>query len=245
MSQLCSCCSKVTEPHLLLKCCICLQNFNHSCVNITASETRLINGKKSVTWTCSSCDQMGSDINSLKAAIVSLQNQLKSITVNNVTDASLSTHSEFQFEEIVQEVVERQKRQSNIIIFGMKEQENLPKEDRINAEKEDVRNILYYISPDVTVKNIQRLGKYDNQSSKPRLVKVSLLNSEQAIQVLRKSPNLKKNDNLKNIYLSSDQTPSQISYYKKVKSELEDRIKAGEENLKIKHINGIPKIVNF
>nr|CAH7743575.1 unnamed protein product [Callosobruchus chinensis]CAH7768814.1 unnamed protein product [Callosobruchus chinensis] len=36
-----------------------------------------------------------------------------------------------------------------------------------------------------------------------------------------------------------------MDLYKAVKSELEERKKKGETNIKIKHVNGTPKIVDF
>lgn len=242
MSHKCSCCSKITEPHLLLKCCVCQKIFHHACVGLSSSETRLINSKKSVSWTCNRCDQMGNDINSLKAAIVSLQNEIKSIASKESKD----TVGDSQFEEIVQEVVERQNRRNNIIIFGMEEQTNLTKEDRINAEKADVSRIFTHLIPNIkTMSNVRRLGKYDAGRSTPRPVKVTLASSEQVFALLKKSGSLKENDMYKHIYLATDQTPRQIQYYKKIKMELNRRIEDGEENIKIKHVNGVPKIINF
>lgn len=243
MSRTCTCCSKITEPHLLLKCCVCQNCFNNVCVGITSSETRLINGKKSLSWTCNQCNSIGNDINSLKAAIVSLQNEIKLITTTHAQEGNPSNN---QFEDIVQEVVERQNRKANVVIFGVAEQKNLTKDERINAEKTDVLKILTFLLPSLgPISNIFRLGKYNEQRTTPRPIKVTAANSQQVMEVLRKSGNLKNNENLKHIRLVPDQTPRQMEYYKKIKAELDQRKQAGEENIKIKHINGVPKIINF
>nr|CAH7725252.1 unnamed protein product [Callosobruchus chinensis] len=71
-----SCCSKKAETHLLLVCCVCKKSFFYGCVGLNATETRLTNSKKSVSWACTKCDEMGNSINDLKAAIVSHQNQI-------------------------------------------------------------------------------------------------------------------------------------------------------------------------
>lgn len=242
MPEYCSCCSKITETHLLLCCCVCKKQFNNNCVGLSASETRLIHGKKSLAWTCNDCNQIGNDINSLRAAIVSLQNQIKAITVEAVP-TSISNND---FEEVVQEIRERQKKQNNIILFGMKEQNGLSKDDRLNAEKDDVLKILTHLSPNFgEITNLYRLGKYDKERVKPRPVKVCLANSEQGFNLLKKSSKLKESEDFKNVSIGSDQTPRQLEYYKEVKKELDERTAAGETNIKIKHINGIPKILNF
>lgn len=45
------------------------------------------------------------------------------------------------------------------------------------------------------------------------------------------------------MFLSSDKTPKEMQYYKEVKKELEERKNNGEENITIKFVNNIPKIV--
>lgn len=240
--ETCSCCNKATETHLLLKCCVCRKAYNHSCVNITSSETRLINAKKSVKWTCQKCDQIGNDINSLKAAIVALQEEIR-----NIKPAEPATLSNTQFEEVVQEVLERQHRQCNLIIFGMKEQSAaVSKEERISSEKSSVSELITYLSPrtDSRITNIRRLGKYDKDRRSPRPIKVSFSSSETVLELIKKAYNL-KNSEFREISLSFDKTPKQLQHYNQLKLELEERKKNGETNVKIKHFNGSPKIVNF
>nr|CAH7724968.1 unnamed protein product [Callosobruchus chinensis] len=60
---------------------------------------------------------MGNDINALKAAILSLQTEVRAISSGD-KDMTLS---DMQFEQVVQEVFERQNRRNNIIVFGLKE----------------------------------------------------------------------------------------------------------------------------
>lgn len=238
----CSCCKKTVETHLLLKSCVYQKAFYHSCVNITSSETRLINSKKSVNWTCQKCDQLGNDINSLKAAIVALQNEIRNIKpVENVTLNNI------QFEEIVQEVSERQSRQRNLLIFGMKEQSSaISKDERISSEKMEVSKLISYVSlgADAQITNMHRLGKFDKDRSSPRPIKITLNSREIALELIRKSPSL-KNSTFKQISLSFDKTPKQLEYYKQLKLELEERKNNGETNVKIKYFNGVPKIINF
>nr|CAH7760257.1 unnamed protein product [Callosobruchus chinensis] len=224
---------KVVDAHLLLLCCVCRKTFYHACVNLTSSETRLINSKKSVSWTCGKCDQMGGDINALKAAIVSLQNEIKTLsTKNNKADLSNT-----QFEDIVQEVLERQNRRCNVIIFGLKEQSITSKDERLALEKSEVVKVLTHVTESVTVTNIRRLGKYDRNRTSARPVKVSLANAEQVSELIRKSQTLKNSEAFKHVSISTDKTPRQMDLYKAVKSELEERKKKGETNIKIKHVN--------
>ena len=45
--------------------------------------------------------------------------------------------------------------------------------------------------------------------------------------------------------MAFDGTPRQISYYTELKEQLNARIDKGEQNLKIKYVQGVPKIVNL
>nr|CAI5838551.1 unnamed protein product [Callosobruchus analis] len=184
---------------------------------------------------------MGNSINDLKAAIVSLQNQIKSITTNN-TSANVS---QSQFEDIVQEVFERENRKCNVIIFGMREQEAADKNDRHALEKTDVMKVVTHVSSSVTVNSIRRIGRYDSSRTTGRPVKVTLTSPEEVHELLRKTPNLKKSDAFRKISIFADKTPRQMEHYKTIKKELEDRISNGETNIRIKYVNGTPRIVNF
>nr|CAI5837342.1 unnamed protein product [Callosobruchus analis] len=150
-SQVCSCCSKRVESHLLLLCCVCKKSFFHGCVSLTATETRLINSKKSVSWACNKCEEMGSSLNDLKAAIFSLQSQIKAITSSTAN----SNVSDMQFEDIVQEVFERENRKCNLVIFGMKEQDSAVKNIRSESENAEVAKVLSYLSQSVTVSSVR------------------------------------------------------------------------------------------
>lgn len=53
-----------------------------------------------------------------------------------------------------------------------------------------------------------------------------------------------KSSNGNNIYVSTDLTNSQRQEYGRAKEELSTRISQGENNLAIKYIKGIPKVVS-
>nr|CAH7748761.1 unnamed protein product [Callosobruchus chinensis] len=151
----CCCCNKTCEQHLLVTCSVCQKSFYHGCINLTSSETRLINSKKSVTWTCDECEKLGNDIISLKAAIVALQKDLKAISsVPHNTPAA-----KIEFEEVVQEVMERQNQKSNLMIFGLKEQ-----------EQSTMTGWMIEYRP----RKLIRVGKFDSERTHPRPVKVTL-----------------------------------------------------------------------
>lgn len=117
--QSCSCCGKTADPDLIIKYCVCQNQFVNSCVSISSSETRLINSKKSLSWTCPNCHQVGNNINALKAAILSLQEEMRLVKTRVKSD----TNEDYNmFVEIISKVCERQKRKRNILIFNVKEE---------------------------------------------------------------------------------------------------------------------------
>lgn len=247
MSTTCKCCAKRSESHLCVSCCVCQNTFNHACVGLSASDTRIIKAKKSVMWTCTNCEKMGSDMSSLKAVIISLQEEvkeLKQMHSNNNFDSG--KNSQF-FEEIIQEINERNNRKRNLIIFGVDEQpSDLSKDDRYGAEKDTVIEILKTASPNFSTSNqvhLQRLGRFDSQNERPRPLRVTLAEEKFVHEFIKQSKKLKNYQSYKNISLAFDKTPRQLDYYRNIKKQLEDRKSKGEDNLRIKYVNGLPKII--
>lgn len=188
---------------------------------------------------------MGNDINSLKAAIIALQEEVKELKTS-IPVANLPLNNA-QFEEIIQEVHERHRRESNIIIFEAAEQPSIiAKGDRVIADRSDVGQILKTLVPNFNSDHISlyRLGRFDPERSRPRPIKVTLNNKEQVQEFIRKAKSLQNYQQFKHISLAFDRTPKQIEYYQQIKKELESR-KSNGENLKIQYVHGIPKIVTL
>ncbi|CAH0547303.1 unnamed protein product [Brassicogethes aeneus] len=180
----CSCCGKAMDLHQGVSCCVCKRLFYYSCVGLTVTDVRLINNKKQLGWSCQRCESIGSDINSLKQVIIQLQEDIKGLK----TQKQNSNINNDQFEEIVQEINERNIRKKNIILFGFKEQaSDLDKEARIAADVTCVTDVFNYLLPNNDIANIKpiRLGKFDKDSNRPRPIKISLL----AMSGKSKSPN--------------------------------------------------------
>ena len=142
-------------------------------------------------------------------------------------------------EDIIHETMDRLRRANNVIISGLPE-------DSDKTDNELASEIINYCKTrpvnKYAVKNAYRLGK-SVQRDKPRLLKVTLADNTQAINVL-KNKTLLANSPYRNVRIFSDQTPNQADYLKELLSELNDRIEAGEEDLTIKYQRGIPTIID-
>lgn len=90
----CSCCSKPTEKHLAVTCSVCKKAYSHTCAGITASEVRVINSRKSISWDCAECEKIGNDIKSLKSTLVRLQDEIKQLRTNVNSNSNAAVLSE-------------------------------------------------------------------------------------------------------------------------------------------------------
>lgn len=244
----CYCCKRMFGDHLVLTCSLCQNMFGNTCVGLSSSEVRIISSKKSLSWSCGDCEKIGSDIQSLRSVIVSLQREILDLkaTVRLNTDGCGRAMDDESFEELVSEIEERQKRRKNVIIYGMGELETSKVgAERISHDKTIVGKLFEDIDPNVLPRNenfrVFRLGKYDPNSQRPRPLRVTLNSSSDTIALLKKSKTIRSISKYKNVIISSDRTPSQLTYFKKIKEEVEKRKSEGE-NVVLKFVRGVPTV---
>lgn len=241
----CSCCNSVTEDHKAVTCSICKKIFKYSCVDLTVSEVRAINGKKGLSWRCVNCSSLGNDIQALQATLIELKNEILELK-RQAAQSNSPMVDNSQFEEILQEMNERQRRKCNVVVFGFKEDVITGVQSRADRDKNNIADMLREISvpENVCVKAI-RIGKADHNRNTPRPIKVTVNDEFLTHEIIRKAKNLSNTVRYKDIRISLDRTPRQIDYYKSVKSQLTERIAGGENNLRIKYVRGIPRIVSL
>ena len=241
----CACCNKSFKPNLMIKCSVCKKMFKHSCVDITLEELRILSdNNKGYDWSCKNCRNFGNELRDLKTLILKLQNDICDLKSGQSDGRSLL--KEDNFEEILEEINQRNIRKSNLVIFGVEEQDKeLSASARIEQDKAEVTKILRVIEPDLNTQNIKpiRLGIFNNTKNRP--IKISLNDEKHVNNVIRKTNILKNNRAYKNISISFDRTPRQIEHYRQLKKELKEREDSGEQNLKIKYVKGIPKIISL
>ena len=150
------------------------------------------------------------------------------------------------FEEIIEEINERNKRQRNLVIFGVTEpNQNLSTEARENNDKSQVSDILHTVIPELNTNDIKpiRLGRFAVDKSRP--IKIRLDNDNDVFKVIRHCNTLKNSRYRNKVFISMDRTPRQLEYFKMIREEFNRRKNAGENNIKIKYVNGIPKITSL
>lgn len=140
-------------------------------------------------------------------------------------------------EQIIREIQDRKKRENNIIIMGIAENESCNIKERNIQDEADVLKIICQIITDIPKPaKIFRIGKYT--PGKARRIKVCFDKPETALLLLKNRDKLPNN-----LKMFSDQTPAQQKYYLHIKEELNQRICSGETDITIKYVNGTPAII--
>lgn len=180
--------------------------------------------------------QIQKDAAELKGNIVKLEDKVESIKIQKPSTLSHNETVGPAFEEMM----EREKRSTNILLFGLKESDKPNKEERIKSENIIVKDVLKQINVEVSDSEfkIHRLGKHDPEKVRP--IKVIFSTKTLAIEALRKKHKL---DNTSGMYIKSDQTHLQRKFLASLVAELKRRNEEGETDIKIKYINSIPKII--
>lgn len=238
----CSCCDRSHDALLMLKCSVCKKLFKNTCVDVSTSEIRVLNSNKGYDWSCKDCRVFGNDLKDLKAIILKLQDDIQALKTENSEIRQSSTS--FDFEEVIAEITDREKRKCNLIVYGLEEpnQDQLAS-DRIESDRKQITSVLNTVAPELPFVNIKpiRLGRHT--AGKVRPVKITLKEERSVHDVIKNGSALKNHRSFKNIRLSFDRTPRQLEYYKKVKEELVAKQNIGDQQYKIKYIRGIPRVV--
>lgn len=150
---------------------------------------------------------------------------------NNIKDDDDSIH-------IMNELEDRQRRASNIIIHNVQESNDKTHLAKANQDTNAVRNLFSDIGMEVDIKKTFRLGKYAQDKCRP--FKVMLGSMEEKLYIVKNKCKL----NVPGIKIFSDQTKIERAYFLKIRNRLNDLIANGETNKTIRYINNIPTIVD-
>ncbi|CAH1108168.1 unnamed protein product [Psylliodes chrysocephalus] len=177
----------------MVTCSICKQKFMHTCVNLSVNEVRTLNGNRGYDWTCIGCRAMGKDMKDLKALIIQLQNDIKDLRDKNLRIVYNRASPDFDFEDVMTEFTERQKRRNNIVIFKVSEpdQNKSLKEQKV-IDKNKVSAILNTVASDLPTTNIKPIRLGASAASKIRPIKIILESETTVSSVLKNSKRLNR-----------------------------------------------------
>lgn len=170
----------------------------------------------------------------LQEEIRVLKAALPAVGVNSEIDGMI------QMEKVVHEVAERERRKTNLMLFGISEGSASGGDvDDVGA----VREMLSAVGVDTDGLKTTRLGKIDpSRVGYARPLKVQLASESAVVAAVRSASKLRQT--WPGITVARDQTPAQNHLYKLIRAQLNARVEAGEGNLRIKYMDGIPTIVS-
>lgn len=218
---------------------------NYSCSELSASEIKCMTLKKRMLrFLCDDCNNGLLQIPTILHHIEELRDEVNSLKKEaqkhseNYTD-KLPNVNGFETETVIAEMFDRQRRASNIIIANMVEGAVSDESSSYihNNDLQAVKDLLRDFNVNVNNIKVFRLGRRNQQ--RPRLIKVVMSNSEDALTVLKSKTTIK----VSNIKIFGDQTVSQRDYFKTVKNELQRLITNGDNSKTIRYINNKPTIV--
>lgn len=195
------------------------------------------------------------DTKYIKSEIHSIQEKLNSIEPKlEEFDKRLTTLEErgisvntLNVDNVIDELQERTVRKKNIIVFNAPESTNSQPQATKAHDTGIVTAIINCAAPGFDVPGklkFFRLGT--GSANRIRPIKLIFSSEDDMLQVLRNFSvqNLSSNDtNLKEVKLSRDRSPLELTTLKSLRIELDSRLKAGERDLTIKYRNGVPKII--
>lgn len=210
------------------------------CSELSETEIRCISLKKRrLTFFCKDCENgvmcipdILKQLELLQKEVLELKEALKTKTENN-----MEIKQNGDYEDMISEMIDRQRRASNIMVANIKEPLGNSQDERSETDKKSIKDILKNINIDTTDIKVYRIGKFN--PGKDRLVKVVLNSSNEALTVLKN----KRNIHIPSIRIFSDQTKQQRDFYRSIKKQLDDLKASGDDTKTIKYINNKPVIV--
>ena len=269
MTVFCETCKGAITPTVPgIKCNICTLYYHIKCVGITKNQFDVCKAMTGFTWKCEKCNinsnSKGESCNccillpglldtlkKLTETVETLKQQITLLSSNN----SKTPDNSYEFEAVVQEVSEREKRKNKIIFYGISEQDSsLDSKNRREKDSEFLSDFLQfvnanpndYMTPESQILLPSRLGKFEANPNKSRPIKITLNDNQQVRNLLslikKNRANIEGNPRFKSIRVSLDRTSRQRHYYNELKDQIKQRLENGEENLFIKYVRGIPTI---
>lgn len=245
------CSQTLTQKTPGLQCGFCTNFFHVKCTDLTKTQVEAIKSTEFIYWKCTTCSESADGVNKHTgcAGCTMIPSLLESINKLNEMVAELkrqveeprANNKEINAENIINEVMERQNRANNLIIFKLQESGKTSLASQKQDDTTRAKEIFNMLSPEINTDNIEvvRLGKISNNTSRP--LKVTFSKRSDVLKMVWNKSKLR--DSEYNVTIGLDETVMQRQYYKKIKAEMEERNAKGE-TLKIKYVNGTPTIVN-
>lgn len=132
------------------------------------------------------------------------------------------------YELVLEELEERRRRESNVVIFGLPEMTQGTLEERQNEELRQVRELTGILDlTDVQIGRSFRLGRTNPDTKRPILIKLNSV--EERNRFLKQASLLKNSPNFRSVYVHPDLTRMQQAKRKLLLAEVRSRKEKGED----------------
>lgn len=147
-------------------------------------------------------------------------------------------------EDIIHEINDRSSRARNIVLHNIPESRHADPHMKKDHDLDNLKSIFGSIQFHTESFTFFRLGK--SAGKKPRPIKVIFKSQSEVISFFKSFSQVKIRDalpDLPDVTASRDRTTKEREHLGALRSSLAERTGNGEENLTIKYLNGIPKII--
>ncbi|KAK5649431.1 hypothetical protein RI129_000460 [Pyrocoelia pectoralis] len=241
MPTKCALCSNNVNPEKEITCDTCGICIHSTCSDLSRAEVQCVLAKdRHISFNCKTCKKKSTELTNLVTTIEALRKEIEVLKDQVSLNTQNNSRNIYEKEEIVNEIAERQRRATNIIVFGLPVSEaDDVSQSKVNDNSKVTKVIGALAS--VPYDNVKafRIGR-PRTDNKPRPVKVVLKSVNEAISILKNKHKLRDHHLYNNLNIAADQTPMQREYLNTLRDEL---LKKGDPNLTIRYINNIPKIV--
>lgn len=225
-----------------------LDDIKSSLDELKASQSKIISSINNSSNNIKSLNKKFDDI--IKTiSILSNENKMLKEKMNvlenkyDLLEKKMSTSQTSTDQILISEIMDRQSRSCNLIIFNLPES----KEDSQSTITDNAQLVTIFSAMETNPSKFtcHRLGKPNSSTeNKSRPLKVVLSNTIDVFTLLRSQAKLRNSPNWSNIRLASDRTSMQRDHMKNLREQLQKRRDNGEKDLIIKYNKGIPSIIN-
>ena len=247
------------EPDSLYKCQTCKCNFEDGddwigcyscscwyhagCSGLDQEQYRFLSeGGEEIQWVCQDClagkgksSKTDDKLDLLLQKIENMEEQIKQMKagcIGSDLDKKIETAVEKKVAEVLDEKLEIEKRELNIIVSGVDEQEG---DDTLTKDSRLLMGLIKKIDEDIEENKVQQITRLGRRSEgRNRMIMLKVKSVEQKEKILRNYFRINK-DQQNKIYFNPDRTPLQREKHRQLREELKRiRTETGNNNYVIR-----------
>ena len=195
--------------YLLDHCCLPLMDIAVEELDVLKNE-KIAEQKKIIQLQEQVIEKKEEELNTVKKTVQS-ELQLYSSVVKQTCSDALTPH---KIASVVTKVNREEDRSSNVVVFGLAEEEQEDLNSKVNV-------LLEQLEEKPKIMNCCRLGKSKSHLARP--IKFSVSSSNIVYQILSKAKKLKDTEGYQSVYIAPDRSPEEQAERQKLVAELKKK----------------------